>query len=169
MATTITETRFPLDSLIGRALPRTDFADAWEAPLADPAATPVEIALALFARAPGWVDRAMAARNWVVSWFGLKTPGVLSAVGSKPAADYRVGDRIGIFEIFALSEREALLGIDDSHLDVRVSVLKPDAAPARYVVSTCVVTHNRLGRLYMLPVGIAHPFVVRATMRNGRI
>lgn len=168
MATAVTATAFPLDSLIGRALPAVDFADAWTAPLGDPSVTPVEIALAVFARTPGWVDHAMAVRNWVVSWFGLKTPGVLSAVGSKPTAAYRVGDRIGIFEIFAMSDDEVLLGIDDSHLDVRVSVLK-SVDGQRYVVATSVKRHNWLGRLYMLPVGIAHPFVVRATMRNGRL
>jgi Protein of unknown function (DUF2867) len=60
-----------------------------------------------------------------------------------------------------------LLGIDDKHLDVRVSVFKDGRSAPSYVVSTVVHVHNLLGHLYMVPVGRIHPLVVRAMMRRG--
>jgi len=85
-----------------------------------------------------------------------------------PAAAYAVGDRMGIFSIYAQTPDELVMGIDDRHLDVRVSVLKrPDNDPSKYVISTVVVVHNLLGRIYMLPVGRIHPLIVRALMRRA--
>ena len=64
-------------------------------------------------------------------------------------------------------KEELLLGIDDCHLDVRVSVLKPSGKSLlNYAVSTVVHVHNWLGRIYVVPVGRIHPLVVRATMRR---
>jgi hypothetical protein len=37
------------------------------------------------------------------------------------------------------------------------------------VVSTVVHVHNWLGRIYMVPVGRIHPFVVRAMMRRTAV
>ena len=37
------------------------------------------------------------------------------------------------------------------------------------VVSTAVKVHNLLGRLYMLPVGRIHPWVVKAMLRHAPI
>ena len=90
--------------------------------------------------------------------------------GDKPARNYRVGDRLGIFNIYETTDRELVLGIDDRHLDVRVSVLTVPSERARsYVVSTVVHIHNRLGRLYMAPVGRIHPLVVRAMMARAAL
>jgi hypothetical protein len=71
----------------------------------------------------------------------------------KPATAYRVGDRLGIFRIFAETEKELLLGINDRHLDLRVSVLKSERnGLPNYVVSTVVHVHNWLGHIYMAPL-----------------
>ena len=88
----------------------------------------------------------------------------------KPPDAYHVGDRLGIFSVFGKTENELLLGIDDSHLDVRVSVLKfSGGEPRSYVVSTVVKVHNWLGHLYMAPVGRLHPLVVKATMCRAEV
>jgi hypothetical protein len=109
----------------------------------------------------------MSIRNFLVRRLGLKDVGAMDGAADKPADAYKIGDRLGIFTIFGMSENELVLGIDDSHLDVRVSVLKvPRDRPTRYVLSTAVKTHNRLGRFYMAPVGRIHPFVVKALMRR---
>ena len=109
----------------------------------------------------------MSVRNRVVRFLGLKDVGSMRGAGHRPASDYRPGDRLGIFTIICADADELVLGIDDSHLDVRVSITRPGGAPAAtYVIATVVRVHNRLGRLYMIPVGRAHPFVVRAMMRR---
>jgi hypothetical protein len=117
---------------------------------------------------PAWVGTLMALRNRVVRQLGLKDVGAMHGATDKPAEAYRVGDRLGIFSIIGETENELLLGIDDHHLDVRVSVLKSerDGRPS-YVVSTVVHVHNRLGHIYMAPVVRFHPLVVRSMMRRS--
>jgi hypothetical protein len=89
---------------------------------------------------------------------------------ARPADTYQVGDRLGIFSIFGKTENELLLGIDDNHLDVRVSLLKSQRnGVPHYVLSTVVKVHNLLGRLYMAPVGRIHPFVVRSMMARAEV
>ena len=111
----------------------------------------------------------MALRNLIVRQLGLKDVGPMTVVTDKPAQDYRIGDRLGIFSVFGNTANELLLGIDDRHLDVRVSVLKQGGELASYTVSTVVKVHNWLGRAYMLPVGRIHPLVVKALMRRAAV
>ena len=109
----------------------------------------------------------MSIRNRIVRQLGLKDVGSMSGETRKAASEYRIGDRLGIFTVMGKTQDELLLGIDDSHLDVRVSVLKPSGnSSLNYVVSTVVHVHNWLGRIYMAPVGRIHPLVVRAMMRR---
>jgi hypothetical protein len=112
----------------------------------------------------------MALRNRIVRQIGLKDVGSMSDATDKAAESYGVGDKLGIFSIMGLTENELLLGIDDSHLDVRVSVLKARQSGAEQcVVSTLVRVHNWIGRVYMAPVGRIHPAVVKAMMRWAEI
>jgi hypothetical protein len=70
----------------------------------------------------------------------------------------------------AMDETELVVGVEDSHLDVRVSVLKrPAARRASYVIGSVVIILNLLGRLYMLPVAPMHRLIVRATMQRAGI
>ncbi len=111
----------------------------------------------------------MALRNVIVRQIGLKDVGPMMALTDKPAQDYRVGDRLGIFSITGSTASELLLGIDDRHLDVRVSVLKQGGVRPSLVISTVVKVHNWLGRAYMAPVGRIHPLVVKALMRRADV
>lgn len=164
----ITVTEIPTTSALRGSLARASFWDAYEAPLRNGALSPTEIALKSFGATPLWVSWLMALRNGLVRLVGLKSVGALAVGSDKPASAYRVGDRLGIFTIQAMSDAEILMGIDDRHLDVRVSIVKPEAGETpRYVVSTVVRVHNALGRLYMLPVGRIHPLIVRAMMRRA--
>ena len=171
MSVTIAASRVPTASLLFAALDRADFHDAYSAPLADPSLSPAEIALRVLGASPAWVERLMALRNWTVRRIGLKDVGTMRSGIDRPVRDLEVGDRLGIFQLFALTEDEILLGIDDRHLDVRVSVRRSVemATPAAYTVSTAVYIKNWLGRLYMLPVGRIHPLVVRAGMRRASV
>lgn len=160
----------PAESALHPSLAKASFHDAYSAPLSDGALTPTEIFLRTIDATPRWVSGLMAIRNRVVRLFGLKDVGSMSRGARKPASAYRIGDRIGIFTIVAIREDELLLGIDDSHLDVRVAVTKPwGDRSRRYVVSTVVNVHNSMGRAYMVPVGAIHPFIVRALMRASRV
>jgi Protein of unknown function (DUF2867) len=167
--TNVTATTIPDDSALQPWLAGADFYDAYEAPLKIAMLSPIEIFLRSSRSTPRWVDDLMAIRNRIVRLFGLKDVGAMKAV-TKASDAYKVGDRLGIFSIFGKTEKELLLGIDDRHLDVRVSVLKSERnGLPHYVVSTVVHVHNLLGRLYMAPVGRIHPFVVRSMMRRAEV
>ena len=166
----VIKTTVPHDSLLQTSLADADFYDAYEAPLNDPALSPTEIFLRASRATPRWVSVAMTLRNGIVHRLGLKDVGTMRASAGKSADAYRVGDRLGIFSIFGKTENELLLGIDDRHLDVRVSLMKSKQnGLSRYVVSTVVHIHNRLGHIYMAPVGRIHPLVVRAMMRRAGV
>jgi hypothetical protein len=166
----ISAVSIPVESALRARLADASFHDAYSAPLSDSSLTPTEIFLRTVGATPRWVSVLMTIRNALVRQIGLKDVGAMRVGAAKPAGAYRLGDRLGIFTIFAMSDEELLLGIDDSHLDVRVAVTKPEGARSRrYVVSTVVHVRNAVGRAYMVPVARIHPFVVRATMRGAAV
>ena len=167
--TKVTETTVPDDSALQPWLAGADFYDAYQAPLTTATLSPTEIFLRASRTTPRWVEDLMAIRNRIVRLFGLKDVGAMKTE-PRSADSYQVGDRLGIFSIFGKTENELLLGIDDSHLDVRVSVLKSQRnGIPHYVLSTVVHVHNLLGRIYMAPVGRIHPFVVRSMMGRAEV
>ncbi len=166
----VIETAVPGDSVLQAALADADFHDAYMAPLIDATLSPKEIFLRVSRMTPAWVGMAMSLRNRFVRLLGLKAVGGTSGQSSKPADSYKVGDRLGIFTMIGCTENELLLGIDDLHLDVRVSVLKVrHNGSGRYVVSTVVHVHNWLGHAYMVPVGRIHPLIVKAMLRRCEV
>ncbi len=166
----VVKTKVPQNSLLQPSLADADFYDAYAAPLNDRALSPTEIFLRASRATPQWVGLAMSLRNRIVRRLGLKDVGAMRAPAGKSADSYAIGDRLGIFRVFDKTENELLLGIDDSHLDVRVSLMKlQENSFSRYVVSTVVHIHNRLGQIYMAPVGRIHPLVVRAMMRRAEV
>jgi hypothetical protein len=161
---------FPGRSQLWPWLQAATFHDSFEAELSDPALSPIEIFQRASRATPGWAARLMAIRNRAVKLVGLKDVGALAERVARPADAYQIGDRLGIFTLMARTDDEIVLGIDDRHLDVRVSVLKFERDGAmRYALSTAVKTHNLLGRLYMIPVGRIHPIIVRALMREAEV
>jgi len=167
--TKVIATAVPSESALQSSLADADFYDAYEAPLNVAMLSPTEIFLRGSRATPQWVNSLMSIRNRIVRLFGLKDVGAMVAT-TKASDAYQVGDRLGIFSIFGKTENELLLGIDDRHLDVRVSVLKShrNGLP-HYIVSTVVRVHNLLGRLYMAPVGRIHPLVVKSMMRRAEV
>lgn len=164
----VSETTVPGESALQSSTADAYFYDAYEAPLNTVTLSPMEIFLRGSRTTPHWVDSLMSIRNRIVGLFGLKDVGAMR-ITTGASDTYQVGDRLGIFSIFSKTDNELLLGIDDHHLDVRVSVLKShrNGLP-HYIVSTVVHVHNLLGRLYMAPVGRIHPFVVKSMMRRAQ-
>jgi hypothetical protein len=158
---------FPPESRLHADLPRATFYDAFEAELTDAGLAPIDIALRFLRATPAWVEALLGLRNRAVALVGLKSVGRLGAVADRPASTYHIGEPLSFFEVRSIDADELVVGIDDHHLDVRVSFLKRQAGgQATYAVSSWVRTHNRLGQLYMLPVGPIHALIVRQAMRN---
>lgn len=155
----------PRDSEIAAHLAGSDFHDCYQLPIAPTGRTALELYLDVVARTPAWVNRLMALRNRVVGLFGLKNLGHLhGATAQRPASEYKLGDRVGIFSILYLSGDEVILGDTDKHLTVRVSVRKLSEPRSAIAVSTVVHIHNLLGRVYMLFVAPVHKRIVPAML-----
>ena len=168
------ETTAPSNSLIAALVPGCYFHDAWVVPAGDPSLSALGQFLRAAGQTPRWVSACMSLRNRVVSLFGLKNLGGLQNLPRhKAEADYRPGDRVGIFTLFENTPGEVLLGDRDKHLDVTLSVhLTSDATTGASLITmtTVVRVHNLLGRAYMLPVAPMHrliaPTVLRAVGRR---
>jgi hypothetical protein len=168
MTVIVTEIAVPPNSDIAEHLHGAYFADAYEVSIKRPAMTALEIYLSAVAMTPAWIERLMMIRNRVVSVFGLKNLGGLSAIDpTKPASAYRVGDRVGIFVIHSLSDQEAIFGDSDKHLNAKISVRKTGTdGQSSVVISTVVHVHNTLGRVYLFFVVPVHRRIVPAMLRR---
>ncbi len=159
--TNVTKVPVPEQSLLSPTLATASFYDAYQVKNMKPDRSPLQIWLDVVSQPAPWVEGAMNIRNKVVSLFGLKTGDVAGMRNTKKlAADYKVGDRIGIFLIFNLSENELVMGEDDKHLDVRLSLYK--SADSKYAtISTIVHINNFLGRVYMFFVTPPHRIIAK--------
>lgn len=162
----------PEGTVIHAALPGAQYADAYQTPDPHPDTSALQAWLDVVARTPRWIQALMALRNTLVRVVGLKGLGQLHDVhGTRPdprdAASYRCGDRVGIFVIRHLDEREVVMGQDDKHLDVQVSLCKRSVGgQPMLVLGTVVHIHNTLGRAYMTVVTPFHRAIVQNMLRR---
>ncbi len=106
-----------------------------------------------------WARRIFSPRDmprWVLVALSLRQA-LVPARGIRPAPR----DVFGVREV---DDDEALIAADDDHLDFRCAVAV-DEATRMLRVTTTVRLHGRGGRLSMVPVRLAHPFVMRAMLR----
>ena len=108
---------------------------------------------------PAWFEGMMTARNCVMRWLGMKDLGRIRAAGR--ARDARVGEKVGIFTVLSHAQDEIVLGDQDRHLRVSLSLQVRRQHDAAHLYCATVVEHpNWLGRLYMLPVDPIHRLIV---------
>jgi hypothetical protein len=157
----------PKGTLIDGCFARVDYADAYQAII--PAELFVDVdsfARSIFRSTPWWVKALMAARNCVVSVIGLKTSDFTDAENEN--IDLQTGSSIRGFHVFDRTESEILLGLDDSHLDFRLSLLlEAQGEERRVVVATIVRFNNWVGRAYFIPVKPGHKIIVKALLRQA--
>jgi hypothetical protein len=133
-------------------IPRPDFADVSIQPLPPGAPTDPEVwartVFDLRHGGPQWVRVLMGLRQALVGLIGV------------PRGDSSA------FEVRGVRGEEALLAVDDRHLDWRAAVgVDAEAGLVRMV--TTVRLHGLRGRLYFTPVALLHPPVVRAMLRSA--
>ena len=110
----------------------------------------------------------MLARNRIVARFGLEVSAESEILSPEIKASYAVGDRIGPWPIFALTDSELIAGRDNSHLDFRLSVLRTsDRGVPHITVSTVCSVHNLAGKLYLFVIIPLHKWGVRRLMTNA--
>ncbi len=158
----ITACALPDGSRIIQTVPNSHFADCYRMADAWPELEAFDTFLALTARTSGWMNALMFLRNQAVRLVGLKHLGAMkSGHAAKPASAYQIGDRVGIFTLRHVKPNEVILGDDDKHLRVQVSVFKHvvDGQPV-VSLSSVVHIHNTLGHIYMSVVGPVHKLIV---------
>jgi Protein of unknown function (DUF2867) len=144
------------------------FHDSYRAPLMRPELGIVEIFFALFGHTPIWMKFLLIVRNAVARVFGLEAPTVGEIMKPTIRREYRVGDKIGPWPIFAIADNEIIAGRNNKHLDFRVSVLKAtDVEEASVTVSTICLVHNVFGKIYLFFIVPFHRRGVRALMSNA--
>jgi hypothetical protein len=139
----------PESSLISADFGTVDYCDSYRIKKTT-AENVEEITRRLF-QAPKWVRGLMKTRDFLVRPFGLKT------------AKETQSDKI--FPVIAQTENEIVMGINDRHLNFRVSILL--GREKSYIYTTTLVQYNnRFGKAYFLLIKPFHKFIVRSVMKR---
>lgn len=166
---TIVKCEFPPNSVVDRVLiDSAYFQDSYRSPLSRPRASVADIFLAIFAHHPMWMKLILIARHRIVALFGLEVPAMSEVVRPALRSDYRVGDKIGVWPIFALTNSELVAGRDNKHLDFRLSVLtETNGDEASVVVSTVCIVHNWFGKAYLFLIVPFHKLGVQLLLSRA--
>jgi hypothetical protein len=139
-----------------------DLLDAFAAQLPPGERDVRAIGEAILGQQPRWFAAMLWTRDRIVHRFGLQTSSDIRCAGT---AD----DRIDFFPILSTYPDETILGEDDRHLDVRISLLieTQDDGTARIVITTAVRCHNLLGRTYLLAIRLFHRLAVKSYLERA--
>ncbi len=145
---TVIEVRVPNTPLLAHALPNADWSDAFAVPIPTeaPRRDPQEWADAVFHAPPAWIKVLFGVRELLVRVVGIE----------------RAGEHV--FDTVSRTPDEVLLGVEQSHLGFRASVL---VERDRVVVTTIVKFHNRRGAAYFALVRIVHPLILRSMLARA--
>lgn len=159
---------FPQTSRLHPRLADAYYHDTYEAPLRRPELKIHEIYVAILGHLPWWARALIIARNTVVRPFGLHGETAANVWHPVAKESYGIGDKIVRFNLYSQDENEIIAGLDDKHLDFRVSVMKfaGDGAP-RVTASTIIFVHNTFGRAYLSLILPFHRFGMKHLMARA--
>jgi hypothetical protein len=164
----VVECDVPSGSMLSRELiERAYFRDSYRAPLSRRELGIVDIFFGIFAHHPLWMKLLLIVRNKVASLAGLDAPTASEILHLEIKDRYGVGEKIGVWPIFSLSENEVVAGRNNKHMDFRLSVLKVTDGDKSVVVSTICTVHNLFGKLYLFFVVPFHKYGVRKLMASA--
>ena len=127
-----------------------------------------EIFWAIFGHHPRWMKLALILRNRIASLCGLDAPTTSELLHPEVKSSYGIGDNIGVWPIFALTENELVAGRNNKHLDFRLSVLREAAGTnGSVVVSTICIVHNWVGKIYLFFVVPFHRWGVQQLLSRA--
>lgn len=141
---------FPADSRLSSQLDKAYYHDSYEALLRRSDLKIHEVYVAILGHLPWWARTLIIVRNNIVSPFGLHAEPAAGVWQPSLKDSYLPGDKIVRFNLYAQDENEIIAGLDDKHLDFRVSVMKVrEHETQKVVVSTIIFVHNNFGRAYL--------------------
>lgn len=120
-----------------------------------------------------WISRLFSARNNIVKLFGLKIANnEADRQKQLDSFECEIGQKVGLFSVFARNENEVIIGEDDKHLDFRVSLFlkksffTEESEQKQLIITTVVKFHNIYGRIYFLVVRPFHKLVVVSILKK---
>ncbi|MGI3166768.1 DUF2867 domain-containing protein [Pseudooceanicola sp. 200-1SW] len=122
--------------------------------------TPLQAWWAMQARPLPGLALAFRLRDAISARFGVKRIGGFS--GDRPT-QVAAGDRLDFFLVEEARPDLLVLTERDRHLDVMTCLSTEGRV---FTVTSSVKVHNAFGRLYMIPVGLAHRVIVAAMLRR---
>ena len=146
------------------------FRDAYRTRLTSTSASPVEIFQSVFAHRPTWLKIVLMARNSLALLIGLDAPTVSEIMKPEMKSHYAVGEKIGPWPIFVLTDTELVAGRDNKHLDFRLSVSREtDGETASTVISTVCRVHNAFGKVCLFFIIPFHKWGVRRLIMSAAL
>ncbi|MPM05326.1 hypothetical protein SDC9_51614 [bioreactor metagenome] len=114
---------------------------------------------------PVWAQALLAARNVPAGLLGLK-----AGEDRGPESNYyTVGSQATYFTVLDRNENEIVMGMDDVHLDFRVSVMKKKREQGCSVFLTTIVKfHNTAGKLYFTTIKPFHQTIMAAMLEQAK-
>jgi hypothetical protein len=159
---------FPRGSRLYSRHAEAYYCESYEVPLRRSELKIHEIYLAVLGHLPWWARALIVVRNFIVSFFGLRTQPAANVWKPEVKDRYVPGDRIVRFNLYTLDDNEIVAGGDDKHLDFRVSVMQvTENGVHKVVVSTLIFTHNLFGKIYLLFVLPLHRFGMRRLLAQA--
>jgi len=148
-----------------------DYSDSYKSVLDDAQnnINSIDVGKAFFSSTPKWIGSLFKFRNLLASLFKLKTGEKVE--NQKEVIQYfkgKVGERIGLFQVFERSASELILGEDDRHLNFRVSLLlgQEHNGLRDLTISTTVSFNNWFGKVYFVPVKPFHKLIVPSMLKG---
>jgi len=145
-------TTIPENSVIANGFGKIDYCDSYRVTNATND-TAKEIATKIFKQSK-WEKWLFEIRDSIVGIFGLKT-----------GKDIPEGQTISFFPIIEQHENEIVLGGNDKHINLKVSVFV-DRENSFIYLTTIVHFNNFFGRLYFIPVKPFHKILVKSGFKR---
>lgn len=103
---------------------------------------------------------AFKVRDRISAVFGVQE---IQGFSGRQVASVDVGDHLDFFLVEHVDDSVLVLTARDRHLDVMTCISTQGTGVA---ITSSVQVHNAFGRAYMLPVGIAHRWIVRNMLKR---
>ncbi len=148
----------PAGSLVEHSFPAVDYADAYRARLPADREQDLESVTRAFLVSlfPCWQ------RQWAKQSRRNQVQDALQTFA------FQTGTSLGGWKVYRRAANEIVMGMDESHLNFRVSILLDRQNGSRWVtVSTVVHYNNWKGTAYFVPVRVGHQIIVPHAVRTA--
>jgi hypothetical protein len=121
---------------------------------------PGALARAFFSESPAWFSLLMWIRDRVMSIFSVKSSTEIQAAAEKQGIE-----TISVFPVISRTEKEIVVGENDSHLNFQTSILirygDGDRKGQEMVATTVVHCHGLFGKAYITIIKPFHVMIVK--------